>query len=276
MSSKNKKTTLFVDNINKYKNIFLSKIKILKNQKEYTGKMDISTIKKVFNIKSKDKKNKNEKIDSISKKDKPKEEKNKVNKIEIINIFIIIGMLLLNSFASVTLFKINDNAKFNRVNEQLTSIIYRSIKSPNTEVFLKSKYDKNTNSLNYYYQVVDKLDSYTYNLSNKDIDNDLKLKLLNNIVLNSKEVNNIKNINAKYESITLVDNYYIINSKYKIKKENISDNEIKLIAENIKNKKIQSYNTNKIITIVSTFALCTLFELLLISSTTKQRKKSTS
>ena len=263
---KDKKVTTLVDNINKQKDIFLSKLTTLKSQKEYTGEFNISMIKNIFRTKDKEK---NKHLDIFN--NKESENKDKNTKMNIIGTFTIIGVLTVNFLFSTTFFRINNHFDFNSVNEQMVSIIYRSIKSPHTEVLMKSKYDESTNSIVEFYQVIDKLDSYTYNLTYKDVDKDLHSKLLETIENKSKPINTLEPIKNKYESITKVNENYIINSKYKIHNKNLSENDALSIKESIKHNNIKAHNVNKIINITSSFILCTLLEIAIASRVIKQR-----
>lgn len=176
-------------------------------------------------------------------------------------IVIISTIILFNIITSFVSFNISSTIKFNHVNEQFMETISRSIKSPQTDIALKSKFDSKTDSIVFYYEVNDKLDSYTYKIKNVDVDETLRVKLLESIASKTKEVKSLASINTtSYNSITLVDDYYIINNKYRINEENLSGKDIKTITESIKSNNINEFNTNKTEFIISLFLTLGILE----------------
>lgn len=281
----------FIDNINSKKNIFITRIKILKQLKKNGNDVNIETIQKVFNInitKTKEKKSEktnnidflNQSNENINNRQK-KENVKKIKDIEMINntkkkltfCFFILLICGFNILASITIFDLNNNIKFNTINEQFIETISRSIKSPQTDVYLKSKFDKNKNSIIYYYEIIDNLDSYTYKIKNTDVDNELRVKLLENIATKSKEIKNIEAIKTTdYNTITLVGDSYIINNTYKINEKNISGKDINIITSSIKNNNIKYYNDRKIEFTVASFLTFTIIESFLYFIIKKQNK----
>ena len=281
----------FIDNINSKKNIFITRIKILKQLKKNGNDVNIETIQKVFNInitKTKEKKSEktnnidflNQSNENINNRQK-KENVKKIKDIEMINTtkkkltfcFFILLICGFNILASITIFDLNNNIKFNTINEQFIETISRSIKSPQTDVYLKSKFDKNKNSIIYYYEIIDNLDSYTYKIKNTDVDNELRVKLLENIATKSKEIKNIEAIKTTdYNTITLVGDSYIINNTYKINEKNISGKDINIITSSIKNNNIKYYNDRKIEFTVASFLTFTIIESFLYFIIKKQNK----
>lgn len=281
----------FIDNINSKKNIFITRIKILKQLKKNGNDVNIETIQKVFNInitKTKEKKSKktnnidflNQSNENINNRQK-KENVKKIKDTDVINTtkkkltfcFFILLICGFNILASITIFDLNNNIKFNTINEQFIETISRSIKSPQTDVYLKSKFDKNKNSIIYYYEIIDNLDSYTYKIKNTDVDNELRVKLLENIATKSKEIKNIEAIKTTdYNTITLVGDSYIINNTYKINEKNISGKDINIITSSIKNNNIKYYNDRKIEFTVASFLTFTIIESFLYFIIKKQNK----
>ena len=281
----------FIDNINSKKNIFITRIKILKQLKENGNDVNIETVQKVFNInviKTKEKKSEkannidflNQSNDNINNRQK-KENVKKIKgtdtistaKKKLISCFFILLICGFNILASISIFDLNNSIKFNTVNEQFIETISRSIKSPQTDVYLKSKFDEDKNSIIYYYEIIDNLDSYTYKIKNTDVDNELRVKLLENIAIKSKEIKNIEAIKTTdYNTITLVGDSYIINNTYKINEKNISGKDINIITSSIKNNNIKYYNDRKIEFTVASFLTFTIIESFLYFIIKKQNK----
>lgn len=281
----------FIDNINSKKNIFITRIKILKQLKENGNDVNIETVQKVFNInviKTKEKKSEkannidflNQSNDNINNRQK-KENVKKIKgtdtistaKKKLISCFFILLICGFNILASISIFDLNNNIKFNTVNEQFIETISRSIKSPQTDVYLKSKFDEDKNSIIYYYEIIDNLDSYTYKIKNTDVDNELRVKLLENIAIKSKEIKNIEAIKTTdYNTIILVGDSYIINNTYKINEKNISGKDINIITSSIKNNNIKYYNDRKIEFTVASFLTFTIIESFLYFIIKKQNK----
>lgn len=252
-----------IDNINANKNMFITKIKILKQLKANGNDINIDTIQRVFNVniidtsskKEKNNKKTNKHDNKLNKKEKrykknSKDKKefifNLLNKLKLIPIAYIVLILAVNSILSTGLFSINNSIEFNELNEQLVATIHRSIQSPQTEIYLKSKYDKESNSIVYFYEVIDNLDSYVYNIKNTSLDDELRITLLEKIATKTTEIKELKSINLnKVSSISLVGHSYIIDNKYNIDEKNISGKDINLITASIKNNNIAKYNDDK-------------------------------
>lgn len=282
----------YLDKLKGKKNIFITKLKILKQLKENGHKIDRETIEKVFNINISNKKNKKAdnsrnseyKIDfgvdinpeiNNNKNQAKKKNANKSNssKLKSYSVLGTIFLLVLNISSSLLIFDIVSNTKFNKMTEQFTEIISRSIKSPQTEIYLKSKFENDNNSIIYYYEIIDNLDSYIYKIKNTEIDNELRVELLENISLKTKEISNLTNIKTTdYNSITLVGDYYIINNQYKINESNLDGKDINLITYNIKNNNINNYNKNRIEFIVSAFITLSIIEGFIFISIDKYKK----
>ena len=291
-SKENKKSPMkkIMDNINSKKNIFITRLRILKQLKENGNEVNIETVQKVFNIhiiKSKPKENKKtSNIDFLNhntndtknekSKTKPVKETDTIETIKkkFISCFSILLILVFNILVSMGIFDLSSNIKFNTVNEQFTETISRSIKSPQTEVYLKSKFDEDKNSIIYYYEIIDNLDSYTYKIKNTDVNNELRIQLLENIANKSKKVKDIKSIKTTdFNTITFVGDSYIINNKYKINEKNINGKDISMITTSIKNNNIKNHNDRKI---EFTASLCLTFVILegcLYLVIKKQRKQ---
>ena len=293
-TNKDKKTSVikqYLYKLKNKKNIFITKIKILKQLKDNGNTIDIETIGKVFNINITKKKNKQKRnsntheykidfgMDTDTNSNKNKKNKNKNNS----NIqsskdnysLIIIFLLVFNIGASLLSFDFISSTKFNNMTEQFTEVISRSIKSPQTEIYLKSKFENNNDSIVYYYEIIDNLDSYTYKIKNTEVNNDLRITLLENIASKTKEIKTLNNIKATdYNSITLVGDYYIINNKYKIKETNLNGKDISSITNNIKQNNINSYNKNKVEFTISTFIALTILESFALLSINKYKKNT--
>ena len=254
-----------IDNINAQKNIFITRIKILKQLKANGNDINIDTIQRVFNVniidtsskkekntakasKRNDKLNKKEKQNkkNINIKDKKEFVINLFNKLKLIPIAYIALILVVNSILSTGLFSINNSIEFNELNEQLTATIHRSIQSPQTEIYLKSKYDKESNSIVYFYEIIDNLDSYIYNIKNTSLNDELRIALLEKIAAKTTEIKEWKSINLnEVSSISLVGHSYIVDNKYNIDEKNISGKDISLITASIKNNNLTKYNDDK-------------------------------
>lgn len=251
----------FIYNINANKNMFITKIKVLKQLKSNGHDIDLDTIQRVFNIniintsekntglKTKLEGKKNIELDKSEEKNKDKSESffsALLSKKKIISSSCMITLLFVNFIASTLFFNLSNNIEYNELTEQLSAIIYRSLESPQTDICLKSRYDENSNSIVYYYEVIDHLDSYTYYIKNTSLDNELRVKLLEKIASNSKKLKNIKSIDYKnINSISLVGHSYIIDNKYSIDEENITGKDITTITSSIKENSINKYNSDK-------------------------------
>lgn len=292
-----------VENIKGKKNVFITRLKILKQLKENGNTLTVDTIKDVFNINTNKKKNvKNENIDFFFQdtKDTTKKENNKKSKIKLnnnskkedktikekrnkkttstrekaISFFIILTIIIFNIFISLGFFDFANNTKFNTVNEQFTEIISRSIKSPQTDVYLKSKYDEDEQAIVYYYEIIDKLDFYTYKIKNTDVNHELRNQLLENIAKKSKVINNINSIKTTdLNTITFVGDSYIINNKYKINEKNIDGKDINMIVDSIKNNNIREYETLKIEFSLYSFISISILEFSILFFIKKSKRK---
>lgn len=287
-----------LNKLKRNKNIFITRIKILKQLKKNGNDVNIETIEKVFNInitKNKNKKTNNTnsheyKLDlgtdsDINIKNKNKNKNKNSNHKSTNNsntsnsknnyIWVIILLFIFNTGVSLISFDFVNDIKFNNMTEQFTEIISRSIKSPQTEVYLKSKFDNYNSSIVYYYEVIDNLDSYTYKIRNTDVNDELRIKLLENIALKTKEIKTLTNIESKnYNSITLVGDYYVINNKYKIKEDSLNGKDINLITSSIKQNNIDNYNKNKIQYTISTFITLAILESFVLLSLNKHKKNT--
>lgn len=286
-----KKTPIkdFAQNINANKNMFITKIKILKQLKNNGNNVNLDTIQRVFNIniinidknktESKSKTNKNINFDTFYDTEEESKEKNKFlpktlfNKKKLIFSSFLVVLLFVNFIASILFFNLSYNIEYNELTEQLSAIIYRSLESPQTDICLKSRYDENSNSIVYYYEVIDHLDSYTYYIKNTSLDNELRVKLLTKIANTSKKLENIKSIDYKtINSISLVGHSYIIDNKYSINEDKITGKDINIITSSIKQNSINKYNNDKRNFMISSYITIITIEGFIVLIINKNKK----
>ena len=293
----------FIDNINSNKNMFITKIKILKQLKANGNEVNLDTVQRVFNVNIINKKSKKEKSNNFnnfnnnSNNNKGKVKKNKANENKIgsftmsenqdtkeessnlaikntKNIAIIALVLIANFFISSISFNMTHSIDFNPLTEQLTATVYRTIQSPQTDIALKSKYDNDSNSIIYYYEIIDNLDSYSYYIKNTSLNDELRVKLLEKIASKGKEIKNLKNIDFnKLNSISLVDSYYIIDNKYKIDEKNISGKDIATMTSSIKTNNINEYNKKHSNFIIASYSTLLILEGFAVYCIYKKNKK---
>lgn len=259
-------------NINKSKTSFSTKIRILKSFKEKGQEVNLNTYIKIFELEKyedfiykiasfKDTKNriKEDKTFNIKKQfQKTKNDNNKKDKLQnkeekllekkkYSNTLLITAMSALVSIAmSFVLFSFCNDIKFTKLDEDNLNIILRSLKSPQTETFLKSRFDEKRNSIIYYYKVNDMLDSYTYEVSNQEVNEKLRSELLKSSVSDAKTIKSINTLNPDtFNTIVLHEDYYVINNKYKIHEKNITGEQISSITNHIKENNIKNHKNLK-------------------------------
>lgn len=283
------KTSPIKNLLNKAKanrNLFVTKIKILKQLKANGHDINIDLIQKVFDIniiktnpnkskKSKFSKNINNNFNIYQEKNKEIKKKISFNiNKQLISSSYLVLVLTANFIISNLLFGFNNNIEFNTLNEQLISTINRTVLSPQTEVLLKSKFDKKTNSIVYFYHIIDNLDSYDYYIKNTSLNDELRVKLLDKMTSECKEIKNIQTINmSNVNSISLFGDSYIIDNKYIIKDTNVSGREINAITSSIKDNNIKKYNDNKNSFIISSSITLIILESIALIFIQKHKTK---
>jgi Rps23 Pro-64 3,4-dihydroxylase Tpa1-like proline 4-hydroxylase len=259
------------------------KDKFTKNKNEDTSAENNETIKETENKSTTSTESKGFKFKfpvkskgkhSIKNKKKYKKE-NKLTLKDVLKKLYILAISGLISFGlSFVGFIKYDTITFNEVNERFSETISRSIKSPQTELYLKSKYDTKSDATIYYYEIIDNLDSYTYYIRNMDVNDSLRIDLLEKIASNSKTIQSIGNINTgEFNTIVLVDDYYVLNNKYKIHEDNISGKDISLVTSSIKQNNLNNFYKNKMIFTVTWTSVGTVVGYVILSLATKKKSK---
>lgn len=225
---------------------FLQETKVFK---KYNQKKTKTTEKKYFNIKL------------------FKKTKKCINKKLATTIVSILGFVMLSLFSSNLIFKESNNIEYLTLNKENQLLITNILKSPKTTASIETKYNEDKNIVEYYFLIVDNLDSYSYKLNPQNISTTLQKEILNSYSNNTIEISSLKNI----EITTIFENndFYFINNKYKINKTLVSKNDSNKIYETTQKQVITNYNHRKKITISIMTAFLSIISSIFYFSTKK-------
>lgn len=225
---------------------FLQETKVFK---QYNQKKTKTTEKKYFNIKL------------------LKKTKKCINKKLATTIVSILGFVMLSLFSSNLIFKESNNIEYLTLNKENQLLITNILKSPKTTASIETKYNEDKNIVEYYFLIVDNLDSYSYKLNPQNISTTLQKEILNSYSNNTTEISSLKNI----EITTIFENndFYFINNKYKINKTLVSKNDSNKIYETTQKQVITNYNHRKKITISIMTAFLSIISSIFYFSTKK-------
>lgn len=250
---KNNILSKYIQNLKYIKNNFIIKCNVIKKKKKNGEKITILDILNEFKFIDSKKYIKNTSHNnSGSLKEKNKKSKSDSNvklKIMLKNTLIALTLVVVSLGFSFFIFEQADVISFIKITEESENKILNVLKSPKTNVYIKSFYIKDIDDIDYYANVVDNLDSYSYRIKLDDVSDDLKNELLLN---NYKNTSSIKTLNdIELSSIIEYNDKYLISNKYNIDKNKIDKHNLEMLNSNIKIQTINSFNNLKALIISS-------------------------
>lgn len=250
---KNNILSKYIQNLKYIKNNFIIKCNVIKKKKKNGEKITILDILNEFKFIDSKKYIKNTSHNnSGSLKEKNKKSKSDSNvklKIMLKNTLIASTLVVVSLGFSFFIFEQTDVMSFIKITEESENKILNVLKSPKTNVYIKSFYIKDIDDIDYYANVVDNLDSYSYRIKLDDVSDDLKNELLLN---NYKNTSSIKTLNdIELSSIIEYNDKYLISNKYNIDKNKIDKHNLEMLNSNIKIQTINSFNNLKALIISS-------------------------
>ena len=245
-------------NLKYFKNNCVVKYKIIQ-KKRFNGEkvslidflVEMGFIKKK-EIKKETKKSNINKLNDDTKKYDIKEEKVKnkiINRKIMYNTASITGFILISFLTGIIFFEKSDDIRYLKLTEENEIKISNILKSPKTSTYIKNTYNEKSENIEYFFLVVDNLDSYSYKIRLNDTSEDLRKELLQNNLKNTTTTNSLEKINAT--TIIPFEDSYLINNKYNIDKSLLNDSTLDKIENNIKMESINNYNHFKNLTITS-------------------------
>lgn len=239
-----------------FKNNCIVKYKIMKNKKLNGQKVSLIDFFIEIGILKENKTKDNKKSMPNKKNNTPskvntKEErivKNKVqNKKIISNLISVLSFIIVSCLISCVFFEESDTVNYLKLTAENETKILNILKSPKTTISVRNTYNNKTDSVDYFFLVVDNLDSYSYKIKLNDATTDLKKELFQNNLKNTTNINTLQNINVN--TVVPFENTYLINNKYNINKSLVDKNTLNKIENNIKIDSITNYNNLKYLTI---------------------------
>lgn len=192
-----------------------------------------------------------------------KDTKAKLDYKSILTVMSSCGFIIISFGISQLFFEKSNEINFFKLNTENESKILNILKSPKTNVYLNNYYNNDNNNVDYYFLIVDKLDSYSYKIhyENENINEELKSTLLQQ---NYNSTHNISSFDkSNIESIVEFENTYLINNKHNIPKNYFSEKDIHEIENIVKEKTFLGYKKSKRIIIASlTILLSSIFHIL--------------
>lgn len=261
-------------NLKYFKNNCVVKYKIIQ-KKRFNGEkvslidflVEMGFIKKK-EIKKETKKSNINKPNDDTKKYDIKEEKVKnkiINRKIIYNTASIAGFILISFLTGIIFFEKSNDIRYLKLTEENEIKISNILKSPKTSTYIKNTYNEKSENIEYFFLVVDNLDSYSYKIRLNDTSEDLRKELLQNNLKNTTTTNSLEKINAT--TIIPFEDSYLINNKYNIDKSLLNDSTLDKIENNIKMESINNYNHFKNLTITSiTVVLSILLNIIYFST----------
>lgn len=237
-------------NIKYFKNNCVIKYKIIQRERKNGKKIGLNEFLIEIGLIKKHKKDDKKDVTSPKNnkgvsKDKPnkKMERQYLTKENLITVIISFTLISGSFILSNKFFDIEKQFNFYNITQEAESKILNILKSPKTQTSIlpyPSSTD-NGNNIEYYFNVVDRLDAYTYRIKMNGISDDFKNELLNNSEISLKEISSLQKIESKI--VIPYKDHYLINNKYKIKKELVSKNTIDSIYKKIHSEQLQSFET---------------------------------
>lgn len=261
-------------NLKYFKNNCVVKYKIIQ-KKRFNGEkvslidflVEMGFIKKK-EIKKETKKSNINKPNDDTKKYDIKEEKVKnkiINRKIMYNTASIAGFILISFLTGIIFFEKSNDIRYLKLTEENEIKILNILKSPKTSTYIKNTYNEKSENIEYFFLVVDNLDSYSYKIRLNDTSEDLRKELLQNNLKNTTTTNSLEKINAT--TIIPFEDSYLINNKYNIDKSLLNDSTLDKIENNIKMESINNYNHFKNLTITSiTVVLSILLNIIYFST----------
>lgn len=261
-------------NLKYFKNNCVVKYKIIQ-KKRFNGEkvslidflVEMGFIKKK-EIKKETKKSNINKPNDDTKKYDIKEEKVKnkiINRKIMYNTASIAGFILISFLTGIIFFEKSNDIRYLKLTEENEIKISNILKSPKTSTYIKNTYNEKSENIEYFFLVVDNLDSYSYKIRLNDTSEDLRKELLQNNLKNTTTTNSLEKINAT--TIIPFEDSYLINNKYNIDKSLLNDSTLDKIENNIKMESINNYNHFKNLTITSiTVVLSILLNIIYFST----------
>lgn len=261
-------------NLKYFKNNCVVKYKIIQ-KKRFNGEkvslidflVEMGFIKKK-EIKKETKKSNINKLNDDTKKYDIKEEKVKnkiINRKIMYNTASIAGFILISFLTGIIFFEKSNDIRYLKLTEENEIKISNILKSPKTSTYIKNTYNEKSENIEYFFLVVDNLDSYSYKIRLNDTSEDLRKELLQNNLKNTTTTNSLEKINAT--TIIPFEDSYLINNKYNIDKSLLNDSTLDKIENNIKMESINNYNHFKNLTITSiTVVLSILLNIIYFST----------
>lgn len=246
-------------NLKYFKNNCVVKYKIIQKRKLNGEKISlVDFLVEIGLIRRKEIKNNlqkpnNKEINNSLKKNDSKERENlkkkKINKKLFYTTASITGFIIISFLTGALFFERSHDIRYLKITAENETKILNILKSPKTNTYIKNTYREEQQNVEYFFMVVDNLDSYSYKIRLNDTSNDLRKELLQNNFKNTTSINSLDKINVT--SIISYEDSYLINNKYNINKSLLNDNTLNKIENNIKNEAIVNYNNFKNSTITS-------------------------
>lgn len=262
-------------NLKYFKNNCVVKYKILKKRKLNGEKISLLNffVEMGFIKKKEIKKNsKKSPVNNLNKstneknlKEKDTSQKSKIiTKKSIYTTTSIVGFIIISFLSGVMFFEKGNDIGYLKITEENEIKISNILKSPKTSTYIKNTYNEKQQNVEYFFVVVDNLDSYSYKIKLNDVSNDLKNELLQSNLKNTTPIESLSKINPS--TIIPFEDTYLINNKYNIEKTKLDSKLLNKIENNIKTESIAEYNKFKNLTIASiTVVLSILSSLLYLS-----------
>lgn len=167
-----------------------------------------------------------------------------LGKDTIATILVSTAIILGSFIISRESFYRTSQIQFYNITQENESRIMNILKSPKTQANIEiANINNDANQFEYYFNVIDRLDAYSYKIRLNNISKELKHELLQNNYNNAREIKSLKNITPK--TIVNHNDYYLINNKYKIEEDKISKSALENIEKNIKQDNIIQFNNYK-------------------------------
>lgn len=268
---KNNIFSKYIKNLKYIKNNFIIKFNVIKNKKKKGEKITILDILNEFKFIDSKKHIKNtSRSNSNNLKEKNKKPKSKSN-IELTvllkNTLIASTLIVVSLGFSFSIFEQANGISFMKITEENENKILNILKSPKTNVYIKPFYIEDENDVNYYVNVLDNLDYYSYRIKLDAVSDELKNELLLN---NYKNTSNVKTLNnIELNSIVEYNDNYLINNKYNINKNKVDEYSLEKFNSDIKTKTINDFNNLKALIISSTTLILSIISNVLYFYTKK-------
>lgn len=266
------KDNIFSRYIKKFKyikNDFVIKLNVLKKKKRKGEKISFKDI--LIELKIIDPKKQAKNNSSIGKKSNPnkknakssKEPKNNINKSKktLYKLLTSASLIAVSFLFSLIMFHQGSDIKFYRLTEDNESKILNILKSPKTEAYIKSYYDAKNEDVDYFVNIVDNLDSYSYRIKFDSMSDELKNEILLDCYKGTSKIESINDLSAT--SMIEYKNKLLINNDYNIDISKVNETDLEKMNQNINMYAINNFENSKAIIISSMTASLSLISNLL-------------